>query len=130
MESQSPVLRDRARRLRSNQTEAERKLWTRLRFRQLENAQFRRQHPIGRFITDFCCMEHGLVVELDGSQHAMQEEADQRRSAFLSQQGYRVIRFGDHEVMENIDGVLQRISEELGNPHPSPLPQGEGKDKR
>ena len=123
------TLRDRARRLRRNQTEAERKLWARLRFRQLGNAKFRRQYPIGPFITDFCCMEHGLVIELDGGQHAEHEEADRRRSAFLARRGYRVIRFWDNEVIEDIEAVLQRIMDELESPHPNPLPGGEGEEE-
>ena len=110
IEPQALTFWDRARRLRRNQTEAERRLWAHLRFRQLGNAKFRRQHPVGRFITDFCCMERGLVIELDGGQHAAQVEADQRRSVFLAQQGYRVVRFWDHEVIEDIEAVLQRIS--------------------
>jgi very-short-patch-repair endonuclease len=81
----------------------------RLRARQLAGLKFRRQQPVGRFIVDFFCLEHGLVVELDGGQHALQTEADERRSAFLLGRGYRVLRFWDNEVMENIDGVLQRI---------------------
>jgi hypothetical protein len=74
-------------------------------------------------------MEHGLVVELDGGQHAAQMEADQRRTAFLTRKGYRVIRFWDHEVMEDIEAVLERILEALRNPHPSPLPEGEGESR-
>ena len=128
MDPQPSTLRDRARRLRRNQTEAERRLWARLRLRQLGNAKFRRQHPIGRFIADFCCMENGLVVELDGGQHMAQTETDRRRSVFLARQGYRVLRFWDHEVMEDIEAVLQRIMDALGSPHPSPLPLGEGEE--
>jgi len=89
MELKISPLRDRARRLRRDQTETEQKLWLRLRARQLCGAKFRRQHPIGHFIADFCCVEHGLVVELDGGQHAVHAEADQRRSAFLERRGYR-----------------------------------------
>jgi len=126
MELRPSMLRDRARCLRRNQTETERRLWSRLRFRQLDEAKFRRQHPISPFIADFCCMERGLVSELDGGQHAEQEEADRRRSAFLARRGYRVIRFWDNEVMEDIEAVLQRIMDELESPHPSPLPGGEG----
>ena len=116
------VLRVRARRLRGEQTEAEGRLWARLRARQVSGAKFRRQHPIGRFIVDFCCLEYGLVVELDGGRHATQVEADQKRSAFLARRGYRVLRFWDHEVMENIDGVLEEIAAAVGHPHPCPLP--------
>ena len=124
MKSSTDTIRDRARQLRRDQTAVESKLWFRLRARQLAGAKFRRQYPIGPFIADFCCMEHGLVVELDGSQHVEQEAADRRRSAFLTRQGYRVIRFWDNEVIEDIEAVLQRIMDELESPHPNPLPQG------
>ena len=125
MESQASIAGDRARRLRHDRTEAERRLWARLRDRRLSDAKFRRQHPVGPFITDFCCREQGLVVELDGGQHASRQEADQRRATFLGQQGYRVLRFWDNEVFENIDGVLHRIAEALIDPHPDPLPTRE-----
>ena len=115
-------LRDRARQLRRDQTEAEHRLWTRLRARQLCGAKFRRQRPIGHFIADFCCVEYGLVVELDGGHHAEQVEADHRRSAFLERSGYRVLRFWDNEVMENIEAVLEQITAVLSDPHPNPLP--------
>lgn len=87
MESPSSSLRDRARRLRRDQTEAERKLWAHLRNRQLAGAKFRRRHFISPFIVDFCCPERGLIVELDGGQHAERAAADQRRTAFLMNQG-------------------------------------------
>jgi adenine-specific DNA-methyltransferase len=121
------TLRDRARGLRRDQTEAERWLWVRLRHRQLHYVRCRRQHPLGSFITDFCCPAHRLVVELDGGQHTVQTDVDQARTAFLMQRGYRVLRFWHHEVIENIEAVLQRIAAELRDPHPAPLPdQGEG----
>lgn len=122
MQARAGKLRERARRLRHNQTDAEKRLWSRLRARQLCSAKFRRQHPIGRFIADFCCVEHGLVVELDGGQHAAQAEADRRRSAFLARKGYRVLRFWDNEVMEDIEAVPERIMHVLTDPHPNPLP--------
>ena len=109
MKQSTPILRDRARQLRHNQTDAERKLWARLRSRQLCGSRFRRQHSIGPFITDFCCFEQRLVVELDGGQHASKATADQRRSVFLESCGYQLLRFWDNEVMGNIDGVLQRL---------------------
>ena len=118
MQAQAAKFRDRARRLRREQTEAERRLWARLRARQLCGAKFRRQHPIGRCIADFCCQEHRLVVELDGGQHATQTEADQRRSAFLAECGYRVLRFWDNEVMEDIEAILEQITQVLTDPHP------------
>ena len=123
------TLRDRARRLRRDQTEAERKLWARLRAGQLCGAKFRRQHSISYFIVDFCCLEHRLVVELDGGQHAEQVEMDRRRSVFLAGRGYRVLRFWDNEVMEDTDAVLKRIATVLSDPHLNPLPRRERKKK-
>jgi adenine-specific DNA-methyltransferase len=114
------IVRQRARQLRRNQTDAERVLWARLRDRQLCGAKFRRQHPIGPFVADFCCTQRKLVVELDGGQHSIQVSADQKRSSFLENQGCRVLRFWDHEVLRNTDGVLERIAEALSNPYPLP----------
>jgi len=92
----------------------ERKLWSRLRDRRLCGARFRRQHPIGPFIADFCCTETKLVVELDGGQHGLQKRSDAERTAFLAGQGYRVIRFWDNEALTNTESVLLRIIEALG----------------
>ncbi len=118
-----------ARRLRRSQTDVERKLWSRLRDRRLCGARFRRQHPIGPFIADFCCTEAKLVVELDGGQHGLQKRSDAERTAFLAGQGYRVIRFWDNEALTNMEGVLQHTVEALGvkgpSPSPCPLPNGE-----
>jgi lysyl-tRNA synthetase class 2 len=114
-----------ARRLRREATEAEHRLWSRLRARQLRGAKFRRQHPVGPFIADFCCAEARLVIELDGGQHADRREADQKRTAALEAAGFRVLRFWDNEVFSNLDGILQRISEALDDPHPGPLPRRE-----
>jgi len=113
MKAAPAKLRDRARQWREAQTDAERKLWMRLRSRQLGGAKFRRQQPIGPFIADLCSFEHGLVIELDGGQHAAQAEADGRRTAFLEREGYRVLRFWDHEVLQGIEAVLERIHEAL-----------------
>jgi very-short-patch-repair endonuclease len=113
----------RARRLRENQTDVESKLWSRLRGRQLRGGKFRRQHPIGPFIVDFCCIERGLVVELDGGQHAERNVAGERRTRLLERFGYRVLRFWDNDVLTNLDGVLERISEVLEGPHPCSLPK-------
>ncbi len=118
-------LRDRGRRLRREQTDAERKLWWRLRSRQVGGAKFRRQHLIGGYIVDFCCPERRVVVEVDGSQHATAAEAHRRRTAFLARHGYRVLRFWDHEVLSNTDSVLEQITEALIDPHPRPLPDRE-----
>ena len=129
MQPDISTLKERSRRLRREQTDAESKLWARIRARQLCGAKFRRQHPIGRFITDFCCVERGLVIELDGGQHAEQVEADRRRSAFLAGCGYRVLRFWDNDVMEDTDAVLERIAAVLSDPHLNPLPARERKKK-
>jgi very-short-patch-repair endonuclease len=119
----------RARELRRELTDAERRLWSRLRDRRLAGAKFRRQHPIGPFDADFCCPDYHLVVELDGGQHQEQAATDARRTAFLGSQGYRVLRFWDNEVLQNTDGVLMRILEILEappSPRPSPSRGGRG----
>jgi very-short-patch-repair endonuclease len=125
------TLKERARQLRREQTDAERKLWARLRARQLCGHKFRRQFVIGPFIMDFCCFERRLVVELDGGQHASQPDADRRRSEFLLSRGYRVLRFWDNEVFENIDGVTEQIAQALKDPsrksEPSPFPSPSGR---
>jgi ATP-dependent DNA helicase DinG len=113
---------DRARRLRAQLTDGERKLWSHLRSRQLVGAKFRRQHPIGSYIVDFCCLDRKLVVEVDGGHHVAQLEADEQRTRFLMKLGYRVLRFWDNDVLANTDAVLQQIAEALMNPHPNPLP--------
>jgi very-short-patch-repair endonuclease len=115
-----------ARQLRRSQTAAERLLWHRLRDRQLRDAKFRRQVPIGRYVVDFCCLEHKLIVELDGGQHAERLDYDAERTAFLERSGYRVIRFWNPDVTRNLVAVLTAIDEAIGSPHPDPLPAGEG----
>jgi len=119
------LLRDRSRRLRRDQTEAERKLWLRLRNRQLGDVKFRRQHFISPFIADFCCPEKWLVVELDGGQHVEQAKVDQERTAFLESKGYRVLRFWNNEVFVNMEAILEKIAAVLSDPHPDPLPSRE-----
>lgn len=121
-------IRNNARQLRRNQTDAERVLWMRLRNRQLCGAKFRRQNPIGLLVADFRCPQQQLVVQLDSGQHAAEVVADKKRSRFLEEQGYQVLRFWNHEVLRNLDGVLERISELLSNPHPGPLP-GRAREK-
>ncbi len=102
-----------ARTLRGNATDTERMLWRKIRDKQIEGHRFRRQRPIGKYIVDFVCLEAKLVFELDGGHHAEQYDGDEIRSQFLKQQGFRVIRFWNNEVIENMDGVLDRIREEL-----------------
>ncbi len=127
--SESP--RDYARGLRGRQTDAERRLWSRLRDRRLLGHKFARQVPIDRYVVDFCCRERKLVVELDGGQHAIQLVYDADRTVFLSERGYRVLRFWDNDVLANTDGVLHRIAQALAGPSPRPSPQrGEGEGER
>src|SRR6185312_13119720 len=95
-----------ARRLRANQTEVEKRLWARLRNRGLYGIKFRRQVPLGDFVADFVCADHGLIVELDGGQHSASDEADRRRTAWLESHDWRVIRFWNNDIVENIEGVL------------------------
>ena len=112
--SKDPTLpRDRARALRADSTEAEQKLWARLRKKQLCGFQFRRQYSIGPFFADFVCLRARLVIEVDGSQHADQEELDESRSEFLRTNGSTVLRFWNFEVMSDIDSVVERIAEVL-----------------
>src|SRR5687767_13900919 len=98
-----------ARRLRANMTDAERKLWSLLRRKQLQGYRFRRQVPLGRYAADFACMSAHLVVELDGGQHAERSEQDERRTAWMESVGYRVLRFWNGEVFTNAEGVLETI---------------------
>ncbi len=103
----------RARRLRRKQTDAETKLWARLRSRRFSDFRFRRQFPIGNFIADFACPRSRLVIELDGGQHLDLAAKDAWRTKLIEQRRYTVIRFWDAEVLTNIDGVLERIAEAL-----------------
>jgi very-short-patch-repair endonuclease len=99
----------RARDLRNNPTEAEQRLWHKLKRRQTAGAKFRRQQPLGPYIVDFVCFEHRLVVEVDGGQHAERVAADEGRTRWLQQQGYRVLRFWNNEVLAHTDEVAQVI---------------------
>jgi very-short-patch-repair endonuclease len=100
---------DKARVLRKNQTNAEQLLWKHLRKRQLLGQKFRRQFPIEPYIVDFVCLELKLIIELDGGQHAEQMDYDQQRSLYLEQRGFKVIRFWNNEMFENIEGVLEAV---------------------
>src|SRR5260370_28059910 len=103
----------RARQMRREQTDAELVLWHHLRARRLDGLRFRRQFPLGPFITDFCCKERHLVIELDGGQHNERTEAaqDKFRTGLIEKHGYRILRFWDNEDLKNIDGVLQVITD-------------------
>ena len=95
-------------------TPAEKKLWQRIRRGQIEGAHFRKQHAVGRFILDFFCAKAKMVIEVDGAIHAERVEYDAERTRWLNEQkDYRVIRFTNDEVHQNIDAVLEKIREAL-----------------
>jgi very-short-patch-repair endonuclease len=123
-----PINRSRARAMRSAPTEAERKLWWHLRYRlALPATHFRRQVRLGTYIVDFASHRPRIVIELDGGQHAEQIERDARRTRFLESEGYRVLRFWNNQVLNNVDGVLEVIqSAILATPTPTPPHKGEG----
>jgi len=104
----NPKTKHQAIELRKVPTPAERKLWSRIRNDQLGDT-FRRQHAIGNYVPDFCSPKAKLVIELDGSQHIEQEEQDKERTKYLESQGYRVIRFWNNDVMNDIEGVIRAI---------------------
>ena len=101
----------RARALRRDQTDAERKLWRLLHSRRFDGAKFRRNHPIGNFFADFCCLKARLVIELDGGQHAEETQAayDRRRTEHLRSRGFKVIRFWNEEILKEPERVLEQI---------------------
>ena len=98
-----------ARELRGNQTDAERMLWQGLRLHQMGDLRFRRQHAIGYYIVDFCCLKPKLIIEVDGGHHQQEKEYDVERTAFLASKGFRVMRFWNHEVMNDLDAVVREI---------------------
>ncbi|MBV8120395.1 MAG: endonuclease domain-containing protein [Alphaproteobacteria bacterium] len=99
---------EKARKLRQQATDAERRMWSALRDRRLAKYKFRRQHPIGPYIADFACTQFALVVEVDGGQHA-DSTADSRRTTFLQRQGWLVLRFWNNDVLSNTHGVIETI---------------------
>lgn len=104
----TPKTRHQAIKLRKEPTPAERKLWSCIRKDQL-GVNFRRQHAIGNYIPDFCSPKAKLIIEIDGSQHLEQEEYDEERTKYFASQGYRVIRFWNNQVMNDIEGVIRAI---------------------
>jgi very-short-patch-repair endonuclease len=104
------ALTERARDLRKNITDAERAFWRRVKDRRFRGLKFRRQVPMGYYIVDFLCHETKIIVELDGGQHVERTEYDEKRTQFLEEQGYQVIRFWDNEVLKNMEGVLLKLS--------------------
>ncbi len=111
-----------AKTLRKNMTEVEKKLWNELRASRFENYKFRRQHPVGNYIVDFICQDEQLIIELDGGQHAEQQsyDQDQKRTNFLESSGYKVLRFWNNDITDNLDGVLETISQQLKAPELTP----------
>jgi very-short-patch-repair endonuclease len=95
-----------ARKLRNEMTDAEKRIWFALRGRHFMGLKFRRQHVIVPYIVDFICLELKLIIELDGGQHAFEKSRDTRRTKFLNDQGFQVIRYWNNEVLGNIEGVL------------------------
>ena len=122
-------LLDFAKQLRSNMTEAERKLWGALRAKRFDGFKFKRQVPIGRYIVDFICFEKRLIIEVDGGQHS-ESKRDAVRDRWLVSQGFHVMRFWNVDVFQALDGTLIAILDALNQgPSPAaarhPLPQGE-----
>jgi very-short-patch-repair endonuclease len=123
-----------ARALRRQETNAEQRLWKELRNRQLDGWKFKRQVPHGRYVLDFFCMDASLIVEVDGYQHFEERAAhDVERTRYLEAEALRVLRLGNSDVLDNIDGSLEAIYLALGHgPAPSPgaarrpLPKGRG----
>jgi very-short-patch-repair endonuclease len=114
-----------ARILRKKMTSAEKQVWAALRDRKLAGHKFRRQHPVGQFIVDFYCPGRGLIIEIDGGVHLLEDkvEKDTNRTAELDRLGLKVIRFTNEEVFTDMNGVLVKIKEALHSP---PLQNGEG----
>ena len=120
-------MKERAKALRVRHTDAERLLWSKLRNRQLGGCKFRRQQVMGAYIVDFISLEPKLVIELDGGHHGVQIEYDSRRSGYLQGRGFKVLRFWNNDVLQNIDAVLECILLELmKSPHPLGEGRGEG----
>lgn len=130
----SHVLIPNARKLRKDSTDAERHLWYYLRAHRFYNHGFRRQHPLSKkYIADLVCLDKKLIIELDGGQHSEQQQYDAKRTAFLEAEGYRVLRFWNNEIFENMEGVLMAIADALGcgetTPSPTLPPPGGGGSK-
>jgi very-short-patch-repair endonuclease len=118
-----------AKKLRANMTDAERRLWYRLRAHRFDGQKFKRQVPVGSSVVDFACLGRKLVIEVDGGQHA-DNRNDDVRDSYLRREGFRVLRFWNNDVLRNTEGVLEVIVSALASPSPGalrapPSPQGE-----
>ena len=125
-----PILTQRAKAMRKEMSEPETRMWLALRAERFENVKFRRQKVIGDYITDFAANDPKLVIEIDGDSHPRREQYDAARTRFLEAKGYTVIRFTNHDVMTNLEGVLERMSEVIvqlraSSPLPTLSPEGE-----
>lgn len=120
--AQREIMTQRARRMRREPTDAEHRLWLKLRAEQL-GVKFRHQMPIGAYIVDFACVKHRLIVEVDGDQHA-DSPYDQERDRWLVGRGYRVLRFGNRQVLQEMEAVLGAIQQELAGVDRFPLLKG------
>ncbi|GMQ88373.1 MAG: endonuclease domain-containing protein [Gammaproteobacteria bacterium] len=116
-----PITKKHTRALRGSLTDAEQRLWSILRQRQLGGFKFRRQHPLGNYILDFVCLEARLVIEVDGSQHLEQHGQDSKRTKWLNERGYRVLRFWNNEVLQNTPAVREAIWQVLSFGEPPPF---------
>ena len=106
----SPEVEQAARQLRRNPTPAEQILWSHLRNKRLNGWKFRRQHPLGKFVADFCCPACKLIVEVDGPIHDQKIDYDESRTEVFTAYGYRVLRFSNEQVETNVGLVLTEIS--------------------
>jgi len=121
----------RARALRNNLTDTERRLWSRLKRKQIHGHKFRRQFPVGPYIVDFVCLEARLIIEVDGGQHAEQKQGDEIRDQWLSSQNFHVLRFWNNEVLSQTDAVIDTIVQALNNtPTPSLPRKGGGRTRQ
>lgn len=93
----------------------------------MKGFKFRRQQAVGKYIVDFVNFERKVVIELDGGQHAV-DPGDKVRDKWFRSEGYKVLRFWDNQVFDNLEGVLETIREAILTPHPDPLPRGERED--
>ena len=123
---------DLKRRLRSDMTGPEARLWSRLRARQLQGLKFRRQHGIGPYIVDFYCPEQSLVIEVDGDSHADADQMlkDQLRDRYFQSLGLRVIRYFNDDIVKNLDGDLEDLAEKLSSGSTSPCPSLQRRGER
>lgn len=111
--------------LRRNMTDAERRLWSKLRSKQLMGLKFRRQHPLGPYIVDFVCLEKNIIIEIDGGQHVLDVDKDSSRDEWLKSEGFEVLRYWNNEVLKETSNVLDDIQRRMPD-HPPPTPPLKG----